>query len=189
MKPDGEDLLKGARLAFQGLLARYQELDARIMAEVPAWHPDERFGAQLAKICVDIALLMIGADREYNQAEGQAFNNLFNLQESDSDISSLADWLQQQRPGASELINRLDRFQLAISVAERHTQLELLEPALEFFRTLGQVIAVIDEVYHPNENDFHERLNEWLQLSPPPPGLALRLKLRDGSLQPWPVSP
>lgn len=184
-----KDELTATRSQYQELQAHFRSLDRQILAEIPAWQTAEGFADQLAKICIDISLLMIGADRAYNEHECRAFNAIFNLSESPEDIRSVGEWLQQQRPGAAELFGRLDRFTLAAAVAERHFDRDLLEPALSFFRSLDRVMALIDEDYHPAEARFHAELSERLrQIPTPPAGLGLRLRLADGSLRDWPTT-
>ncbi|HEY9842571.1 MAG TPA: hypothetical protein V6D23_19060 [Candidatus Obscuribacterales bacterium] len=187
-EPSVEEILQGARANYLELIELYETLDRQIAAEVPDWAEEDRFSTLLVKICIDIALLMLGADREYAGSECQAFNALFGLQENYTDISTIAARMQEQRPGSAELFSRLDHFLRDISVAERQPEQDLLEPARTFFLNLAQVIALIDERYHPDESRFHQELNQHLrQPAELPPGTSLMLKLRHGGLQPWPM--
>src|ERR1044071_990263 len=130
-----EEILQDARAEYQALLARFQTLDARIAADVPAWDAEDRFCALLAPICVDIAILMLGADRNYTDVECRAFNTIFDLHEEHALIRMLAERQQQQRPGAAALYSRLDRFLMGLSVVRQPPD-DPIEPAADFFRTL-----------------------------------------------------
>ncbi len=155
-----DENLKQARQNYLELHELYRPLDEQIAAARPDWDSADRFRAHLVALCEDTVLTMLGADHRFTSEELAAFNILFALDEPESDIKAMSSWLNQRHIVEAELFSRLDRFVLASMLVDTHLGSQRTEQALSFFQTLGQVIALIDDHYHPTEDAFFRALSE-----------------------------
>ncbi|PKL76618.1 MAG: hypothetical protein CVV27_09370 [Candidatus Melainabacteria bacterium HGW-Melainabacteria-1] len=158
-------LLASAREAYLRLLDLYRPLDAQISAAEPNWDPQDHFCTHLAALCADTALVMLGADHELSEPELVAFNTLFALHETPQSLASMAEWISQREVAEAEFFNRLDRFMLSSSLVDARSGSQRTLEVLDFFKSLGQLVALIDERYHQSEDHFYRQLCERIEAS------------------------
>lgn len=183
-------LLEAARASYQAILALYLPLDKRIAQSLPHWDPTSGFVSELARICENLALAMLGADHVFTDEEISAFNTIF-AQEASSDsvrTRALATGVIQEEV----LFERIDRFVLDSVQADQMLAQDLTSQALDYFMSLGEVMAVIDHHYHREENLLYQHLlgrirKDWQDvhrfIAETEPTLLITLK--DGSKKPF----
>lgn len=189
--PSFDSLLHRTREAYRHLLLMFAALDQQIATAVPEWDPADRFCALLSSVCVDLALLMLGADRRFEEIEMAAFNGLFVLDLTPETIAGLAAQMQEAYPDQALLFARLDQWMLAAALAERAPgQPRLVEPTLDFLMALAEFMALVDSHYALSEHRVYQQLlsrirHDWGQLAVylPETEPALMLTLRDGRKQ------
>lgn len=150
--------LETTRTEFMALRERCRSLDGDAEGS-------QTLEAQLSAISVDLALSMLGADHHFDTRESEAFNAIFALELPHDEIADLAGWLHQRDSEPPMLFERLDRFLPQLSTAAQSAAPELPAAVLDFLLRLGQIMALIDEDYHPQEDRFHQSLVARLRLA------------------------
>lgn len=156
-----QELLEIARSSYQAVLAQYRPLDQQIALDVSNWDPTDGFVPVLANICEQLALAMLGADYQFTDEEIKAFNIIFARDDSGDNIRtrSLATSVIREEV----LFEQIDQFVLASVQADAMLKQDLTSQALDFFMSLGEVMALIDNHYHREENRLFQALVERIR--------------------------
>lgn len=176
--PQKLELLESARQAYEALCMRFRQADAELEPLIPDWDPQDRLTAQWVACSSELALLMLAADHELSEAEFQAFNQVFGLKLTRSEVSAISEGLEAE--AETRLFEHLGLLLQRSSVLDLQRDQDLSEPVLDFLRSLGRIMALVDEVYHPDENLFYQRLLPYLRPQSALASASLSFRLSSG---------